>query len=156
MKKVSILSIKEEKAILNENMNLSSIKQLQLINMLYMDDEFNEKKSLLSELKKKRNGYKQQDQKKEIYSEHHLISVNEIIEKLVSSKLHCFYCKNELLLFFKNKRDDYQWTLDRVDNDLPHTNDNTIISCLKCNLDRRVKDINTFTFSKQLKIVKKE
>ena len=26
------------------------------------------------------------------------------------------------------------WTLDRINNDLSHTNDNTCISCLKCNL----------------------
>ena len=37
-------------------------------------------------------------------------------------------------------RDEQQWTLDRIDNDKCHSDENTVISCLKCNLQRRVKN----------------
>jgi len=155
MKKIIFMVANEEKTDVRKEMDLSFNVQQQMINMLYMDDEFGFKKELLSELNKKRNGYKQQDRKKEIFSEYYFISQEQIVEKLVQSKLSCHYCKNNVLLFFKNKREPSQWTLDRIDNDLAHTDTNTIISCLKCNLDRRVKNIDVFTFSKQLKITKK-
>ena len=48
------------------------------------------------------------------------------------------------------------WTLDRIDNDLSHTNNNTCISCLKCNLQKRRRSHEKFKFTKQLKIEKKD
>jgi len=155
MKKI-ILVTNEEKTDIRREMELSFTVQQQMINMLYMGDEFEFKKELFTELNKKRNGYKQQDRKKEIFSEYYFIGYEQIVEKLVQSKLSCHYCKNNILLFFKNKREPTQWTLDRINNDLAHTDSNTIISCLKCNLERRVKNIDVFTFSKQLKIIKND
>jgi hypothetical protein len=155
MKKIIFTTINEEKINVRKEMDLSFNAQQQMINMLYMNDEFEFKKELLTELNKKRNGYKQQDRKKEIFSEYYFITHEQMVEKLVQSKLSCHYCKTNVLLFFKNKREPTQWTLDRINNDLAHTNSNTIVSCLKCNLDRRVKNIDVFTFSKQLKITKK-
>ena len=49
---------------------------------------------------------------------------------------------------YKNKREPLQWTLDRVDNDLGHTNANTIVACLKCNLERRRRSDKKFLMSK--------
>lgn len=155
MKKIIFTATNEEKTNIRKEMDLSFNAQQQMINMLYMGDDFEFKKELLTELNKKRNGYKQQDRKKEIFSEYYFITYEQIVEKLVLSKLSCHYCKTNVLLFFKNKREPTQWTLDRINNDLAHTDSNTIISCLKCNLDRRVKNIDVFTFSKQLKIMKK-
>ena len=51
-------------------------------------------------------------------------------------------------------REPKQWTLDRIDNDKCHSKDNTVIACLKCNLDRRVTNIDKFKFTKQLNIMK--
>ena len=155
MKKIIFTATNEEKTNIRKEMDLSFNTQQQMINMLYMGDDFEFKKELLTELNKKRNGYKQQDRKKEIFSEYYFITYEQIVEKLVQSKLSCHYCKTNVLLFFKNKREPSQWTLDRINNDLAHTDSNTIVSCLKCNLDRRVKNIDVFTFSKQLKITKK-
>ena len=76
--------------------------------------------------------------------------------KLVASKLKCFYCKNQVRLFYCKLKDPEQWTLDRINNDLPHTDDNTCICCLKCNLQRRVTDSKKFAFTKNLSIIKKE
>ena len=128
-------------------------KQIEFINSLYLNIEFNEKKELLCNLSNKINSYKQQDIKKKINNSN-LININEIIEKLLISKLKCYYCKKNLLLFYSNVREDYQWTLDRIDNNINHSNDNTLISCLSCNLKRRTKSKNDFLFTKQLKITK--
>ena len=99
------------------------------------------------------NCYKQQDIKKKI-NDNSLIKIDELIEKLVTSKLKCFYCKNKILLFYLNVREKIQWTLDRIDNNKNHSNQNTIICCLECNLKRRTKNKDKFLFTKQLKIIK--
>ena len=57
-------------------------------------------------------------------------------------------------ILFSMARDETQWSLDRIDNDKCHSNENTVISCLKCNLQRRCQDMKKFTFTKQLKINK--
>ena len=95
MKKIIIVT-NEEKSDIRIEMGLSFTKQQQMINMLYMDDEFEFKKELSAEINKKRNGYKQQDRKKEIFSEYYFIGYEQIVEKLVQSKLSCHYCKNNI------------------------------------------------------------
>lgn len=135
-------------------------EQIKLINKYYMhqhddmhqDDDM--KKNLIREIKSKLNGYKNQDIKKNIFNKDELITIDEIIEKLVISKLLCYYCKNHVKILFVEIRDNRQWTLDRIDNDVCHNNDNTVICCLKCNLERRVQNSNNFKFTKQLKIKK--
>ena len=106
------------------------------------------------ELERKINGYKAQDIKKDIYDQNLLITLGVVIEKLISIKLRCFYCKLPILVLYKNVREPTQWTLDRIDNDKCHSKDNTIVSCLKCNLQRRVTHIDKFTFTKHLKLKK--
>ena len=76
--------------------------------------------------------------------------------ELVISKLRCYYCRKECLLIYKTVREQKQWTLDRLDNSIGHTKDNVVISCLKCNLDRRCQNDKKFLFTKQMKIVKKD
>ena len=127
--------------------------QIEFINSLYLNIEFYEKKELLSNLSNKINSYKQQDIKKKI-NNNNIINIDEVIEKLLISKLKCYYCKKNLYLFYSNVREEYQWTLDRIDNNINHSNDNTLISCLSCNLKRRTKNKNDFLFTKQLKIIK--
>jgi len=68
--------------------------------------------------------------------------------------MKCYYCKEEVYILYKNIRENLQWTLDRVDNDLGHINDNLVISCLKCNLKRRKQNDIAFLFTKQLDIKK--
>ena len=112
-------------------------------------------KSLLeSELNKKIQGYKAQDMKKDMYDGNALITFIDTLEKLIASKLRCYYCKREVVILYKNVREPMQWTLDRIDNNQGHSKANTIIACLKCNLQRRVTDMEKFTFTKHLKITK--
>lgn len=158
LKKLNTFKIKAKR---NETVHLDDIYldyncQIEMINQLYLTDSCKEEVLLKREIDKKINGYKQQDINKNIFDESLLISLPDVIEKLVSSKLKCSYCKCNVLILYKDVRDGNQWTLDRIDNDKCHSNLNTIISCLKCNLQRRTRDMEKFKFSKQLKIKKQE
>lgn len=129
-------------------------EQLNMINNYYVSGTCDNDTLLKREIQKKINSYKSQDINKELYDELLLISLNDIVEKLVASKLKCYYCSSNILILYKDVRAQNQWTLDRMDNDKCHSNENTIISCLKCNLQRRTRDMNKFLFTKKLKIDK--
>ena len=68
----------------------------------------------------------------------------------------CVYCLEPCLIIYENIRYPKQWTLDRVNNDMGHTVNNVIISCLQCNLQRKNKNSEKFKQGKQLKLVKIE
>jgi len=147
------------KNICNEMKNIDNIdliykNQINMLNYFYLNETCDHDKILKSEINKKINGYKNQDINRNIYDEQLLISFNDVIEKLVSCKLKCYYCKKNVLLLYKNVRDELQWTLDRINNDKCHSNENTLIACLKCNIQRRRRDCEKFLFTKQLNIIK--
>ena len=96
-----------------------------------------------------------QDIKKNKFNEEKLIKIDECIDKLVLSKMKCYYCNQDLLLIYEKVREPTQWTLDRLDNNIGHITENVVICCLKCNLKRRTTDDKKFKFSKQMKIIKK-
>jgi hypothetical protein len=144
-------------------------KQLNLIRELYIDygitsEDTNNantiikadpiKTRLKSELHNKIQGYKYQDMNNDIFNADTLINMEDLLEKLLGSKLKCYYCNKPISVLYKNVREPLQWTLDRIDNDLSHTKENTCVACLKCNLQRRLMDAKKFTFTKQLKINK--
>ena len=136
------------------NHKFNIINQIIFINKLYLNQEYREKKELIANLNTKINSYKQQDIKRNLYNKNTLIILEDLVEKLLLSKLKCYYCKNDLYLFYLNVREKHQWTLDRIDNNKNHSNENTIIACLECNLKRRVQNKDAFLFTKQLKIKK--
>jgi len=118
-------------------------------------DEIKKIQSLFkSELIHKIQGYKGQDIKKDIHQPETLINLEQVLEKLVACHLQCVYCSKSVFILYKNVREPTQWTLDRIDNDLSHTAENTCIACLKCNLQRRLIDNDKFTFTKKLKLKK--
>ena len=129
-------------------------KQIEIINKLYLDDVDNNEKMVTKFIKSKLNSYKQQDIKNNIYGEKFFIKEDKVVEMLVKCKLRCFYCSNEIFLIYKEIKNKYQWTLDRINNDMGHNNDNVVISCLDCNLKRRNQNINKFLFTKKLNIIK--
>ena len=117
-----------------------------------LDESLNKK--AWREIEDKINGYKNQDLKKNIHNSKSLITTIEVRNKLLNSFLHCCYCDNRVKFLSRIVRDPEQWTLDRIDNDKNHSNENTVISCLKCNLKRRCIKKEHFEFSQNLNIVK--
>lgn len=96
--------------------------------------------------------YKHQDRLKNRTTEEY-VTKEDVIQMLKECPV-CYYCEKELLVIYKLKREPMQWTLDRVNNELAHEKTNVVLSCLKCNLERRCKNKDKFFFTKQLKISK--
>jgi len=135
---------------------LTPVNHICIVNMLYLGEKFEVCCTAQKEIQKKLNSYKQQDIKKDRFNREQFINMETLLEKLVVSRLKCYYCKGQMLLLYKNKRDVSQWTLDRLDNTIGHAGDNVVIACLECNIARRCRDDEKFLFSKQMKIIKKE
>lgn len=112
------------------------------------------KKLIIQQLEKKVSGYKQQDINKKIYDPIKFIELNNLIEKIVESKLQCYYCKCHMFLLYEIVRELKQWTLDRIDNNIGHNEENVVVCCLECNLKRRKMSQEKFMFQKNLTIIK--
>ena len=125
-------------------------EQLLCLHKLLNGVVFDEKKYFIQALKNKLDSYKQQDKKKTYDAYNNFITLENVIEKLVAYNMRCYYCNSKTVILFKNVRTNYQWTLDRLNNYDEHSNANTIICCLKCNLQRRRKNSEKFKFTKQL------
>lgn len=132
------------------NLNYDISHQIVYIDNIYNDISF--ESAIHSELKKKYNSYKQQDKLKHRYDPKLHITYKEMIDKLYHCRLKCYYCQCDVCIIYDKKKTNDQWSLERFDNNLGHYNDNTCISCLKCNLQRRTNNHEYFKFSKQLKI----
>ena len=113
-------------------------------------------KVILGQIERKIASYKQQDVLKKRYCDTQFITLAEVIHKLHECKLQCYYCVNKIFILYEISREQKQWTLDRINNDIGHNNDNVLISCLECNLKRRKTNKDAFLFTKQLKIIKGE
>ena len=160
LKSINLTKKTEKRAAIN-TLDISNCcydidKQNELIKKLYLDVIFPENRKLRSQIVAKIGSYRKQDRNKERYIDEKFITYEETLEHLVSSKLLCHYCRDKLYLFYQDVREKKQWTLDRVNNDIGHYGDNVVISCLDCNLKRRRTNKDSFLFTKQLKLVKKE
>jgi hypothetical protein len=138
-----------------EKNELLKADQHNLIKKLCVNEEFSGNSFVKKELERKIKSYRMQDIKKDKLNEEKLIKIDECIDKLVLSKMKCYYCMEDMLLIYENVREAKQWTLDRIDNSIGHYTDNVVISCLSCNLKRRTMNDKKFKFSKQMKIIKK-
>ena len=103
---------------------------------------------------RKISGYKYQDNKKKLHNTSTIISLQEAKQKLIECDLKCTYCNKIVKVIYNIVRDPLQWTLDRIDNKKNHSNANTIISCLGCNLKRRNINKEKFEFTQNMIIVK--
>ena len=128
--------------------------QLKLITDLSINSLNEVEKIVVQEINKKISGYKQQDKLKKIYDENKFLTFETVIQKLLECQLKCYYCKAELKVLYDISRQMTQWSVDRIDNDKGHNNDNFYIACLECNLKRRRRSDDKFLFTKQMKLVK--
>lgn len=111
-------------------------------------------KTIKREIRKKMSSYKSQDKKSGKYDDEQHISYEQLLEKLTSCQLKCYYCNSNLYLLYQKRGEPMQWSLERFDNNLGHYDSNTCISCLNCNLQRRTSNHEYFKFSKNLSITK--
>ena len=140
---------------LSEKNILIKENQHKLVKRLCANEDFSGNIFVKKELERKIKSYRSQDIKKHKLNEEKLIKMDECIDKLVLSKMKCYYCTEDMLLVYENVREPKQWTLDRIDNSKGHITENVVISCLDCNLKRRTMSDKKFKFSKQMKIIKK-
>ena len=154
----SIFVNKKERIILNSiKKELGYNKEFALLTDIKTNKKNKYKLLCLESIERKINSYKAQDLKKKSYYNiniNDLITCKETVHKLYESKLLCDYCKCQIKILYRTVRDPCQWTLDRIDNCKGHSNLNTIISCLKCNLKRRVLSKKHFEFNQNLKITR--
>ena len=92
-------TIEKKKSVFEINLQGN---QINIINSIYLSinnnlDNNNINKIILKEIDKKILSYKNQDIVKNKYNNNN-ISSEQVIEKLVASKLKCFYCKNKTII----------------------------------------------------------
>jgi hypothetical protein len=104
----------------------------------------------------KLKSYTEQDTKKKFaHDTGTTITVAETIDLLVASEMRCYYCQETAHFFYETVREPKQWTLERLNNEYPHTKDNVVIACLQCNLRRRCMNSERYRKTKQMTEVQK-
>ena len=119
-----------------------------------IDTQSKEPKKLVSlpTMERKLQSYLVQDKKKQRYDESSFVSLDDVVLLLQQSEGLCFYCQKPFMVVYENVKEEQQWTLDRIDNNIGHNRGNLVIACLRCNLKRRKKSMHSFLFSQQLHI----
>jgi hypothetical protein len=151
---------KVKKRIVSESWDftLGQDNQLTILNQLFFDNisanKTEESKIMLQQIKQKISGYKRQDILKNVWNEADFVDISHVISKMIESNLLCYYCKEQMYVLYEVSREMKQWTIDRIDNDKGHNNDNYHLACLECNLKRRRQTDDKFLFTKQLKIIR--
>ena len=104
----------------------------------------------------KLKSYTEQDAKKKFAPDAGTtITVSETIALLVASEMRCYYCQETAHFFYETVREPKQWTLERLNNEYPHTKDNVVIACLQCNLRRRCMNSERYWKTKRMTEVHK-
>ena len=133
-------------------------KQIELLKDIFTNNFINNDdtvgKIVFQQINTKISGYKQQDVLKKHYDCHKFIDFKNIIMKLIECDLKCRYCRESMTILYDVSREMKQWSVDRIDNDMGHNEDNYHLACLDCNLKRRRQTDKKFLFTKQLSIVK--
>jgi len=137
--------------------NLEYLEQLQILNELLDENciiDTQPKKYFVKNIKGKIQSYRQQDLLKHKFDENNFVSYNTILQLLKETKMLCHYCSCETYVLYEFVKEMKQWSLDRIDNEKGHINNNLVIACLECNLKRRRTNKDSFLFTKQLVITR--
>ena len=84
---------KTREKIMNVDQELLNKNQIELLNKLFLEENYNGKDFIKSEVERKLNSYKNQDIKKQRNIDN-FITYDDCLEKLVISKLRCYYWKS--------------------------------------------------------------
>jgi len=136
---------------------LSQLQQVAYIEQLHMNNVTDTNACMLisKHINQKINGYKAQDKKKGLYVPQNIVDEKYVLNELYKSKHICFYCNECVHVLYENTREPKQWTLDRVDNNIGHNEDNVVIACLQCNVGRKTMYHERYVFTKQLVLIKR-
>ena len=148
----------------NEQADLDIPKQYELLEEIRDNFHDTRKNPLLSssaaflyaEIRKKLHSYRHQDVLKHKFDARNFIDPLYTINKLLDSNLICFYCKKNVFIWYVHAREPNQWTVERISNEIGHNRENIEISCLSCNLSRRLMYHEKYRFTKQLVIAKQD
>lgn len=157
-KQLAILEEMYSSNCLEKNRNLSENVGDTVGNTLENTVEKIDRQTLCrEEIRKKITSYRGQDTDKTKYelNDTEFITYDYVLELLAESKLQCYYCRKDIYILYKKVRQNNQWTIDRIDNDIGHNKNNCVISCLRCNIQRRLTNEKKFLFTKQMRIVKR-
>jgi hypothetical protein len=156
------LKIKKPKVILEpilqkrekiEDVSLLLSEQNNHLQKLIINEKNDITTLLEKQIKRKISSYKSQDINKKRYEQDKFISFQEVLLLMNKEEIKCYYCKCYMFILYEFARENKQWSLDRIDNDLGHNTDNIVLSCLECNLKKRKIRKESFLFTKNLKIV---
>lgn len=151
-----------KKRIVSESWDFTPVgdNQLTMLNQLSANNmsanKTEESKTMLQQIKQKIRSYKHQDVLKNMWNEANFVNIGHVVKKMIDSQLLCYYCQQQMYILYEGSREMKQWTIDRIDNDKGHNNDNYYLACLECNMKRRRQSADKFLFTKQLKIVRHE
>ena len=127
-------------------------EQIGCLGRALLDSTSSESRTVRSLLGKKISSYTAQDVAK---GRETCLPPDEVLERLITSKLTCYYCSKAVLFHYTASREPRQWTLDRIDNSIGHTLPNCVVCCLDCNLRRRTTDQAKYEFTAKLQLEKK-
>jgi len=153
---------KPRKRIVCENWNIKPEffeheNQIIVLNNIFNEKDPTETTQIIKrEIETKINNYKKQDIERKIWNPELFVNFKQILEMLFISKMKCYYCNSKVFILYEMVREESQWTLDRINNELGHNHGNLLISCLKCNLKRRNQNSKAFLFTKNMKIIKND
>ena len=120
-----------------------------------MPPEHEDVRSMSGMLNGKIGAYRSQDRAKGKYNSDAFITRDQVVGKLLECGNVCYYCKNRVKVFYAESRDPMQWTLERINNDFGHNNDNVVIACLQCNVERRTMYQGRYQYAAEFKKVVK-
>lgn len=86
-------------------------------------------KSILNKI----NKYKEQDKRRRRLISSDYISVDDVKKLLQKQKNKCYICSDTVITHNWEPSCLYQFTLDRIDDKIPHIRSNVLISCYYCN-----------------------
>ena len=66
----------------------------------------------------------------------HELTLGDISGIISKQGLACYYCREMTQICPSRNRAHNQFTLDRIDNNSPHTVPNCLVCCYSCNVDR--------------------
>jgi len=79
------------------------------------------------------NKYKFQDKEKNRQITDEYVSLNDVKKLLFKQENKCYVCGDNVIIEEWRPNCLYQFTLDRIDNKLPHNKNNVLICCYYCN-----------------------